>query len=54
MTLRAEREANGIRLEDMAEGLGIPINELCQLELASTRYHDLLARHRAEHAPTSK
>lgn len=43
MTLRKIREANGLRLEDMALMLKMPINDLCDLEMASTKYHALLA-----------
>lgn len=42
-TLREIREGRGIRLEDMAEHMEIPINDLCDLEMASTRYAELLA-----------
>ncbi len=42
MTPREKREARRLRLEDMAIKLNIPINDLCDMEMASTRYIAIL------------
>jgi hypothetical protein len=44
MTLREFRESRGLRIEDMAQQLGVPIHELCMMEMAATHYHNLLGR----------
>lgn len=42
MSLRETREANNIRLEDMARTLGLTMHDLTAIEMASTRYHKIL------------
>jgi ribosome-binding protein aMBF1 (putative translation factor) len=40
---REDREAAGLRIEDMAALLKIPVNDLCLYEMHATKYSLLLA-----------
>ena len=39
---RIDREAAGIRIEDMATLLKMPVNDLCLLEMHAMKYDQLL------------